>query len=334
MRITTASFVILAAALFACLLAGAPLVAQPLVWNLSEEYPATSIPGEGDSMFAALVRDKTAGRIVIEPKFDAALGYRSKQTLDAVAASAVPLGDMYAGALGEAEPFFLLPSLPFLAVSIEQARLLYDAARPDYDAVLARHNQKLLFASLWPPSGIWARRPIADEAALRGLRVRTFDVTATETFRRLEAAPALISFADAMPRLRAGELDAVLSSGDGGAGAKLWEILPHFTEVNYAMPLSIATIGLDAWRALPDDLQAALAAAAAETETRQWRAMRGRVAANYQRMTANGVTITAEIAPALAARLRQAGAVAVEDWAARLGADGAGVLARYRSRKL
>jgi TRAP-type C4-dicarboxylate transport system substrate-binding protein len=169
---------------------------------------------------------------------------------------------------------------------------------------------------------------------LRGLRVRTFDVTATETFRRLEAAPALISFADAMPRLRAGELDAVLSSGDGGAGAKLWEILPHFTEVNYAMPLSIATIGLDAWRALPDDLQAALAAAAAETETRQWRAMRGRVAANYQRMTANGVTITAEIAPALAARLRQAGAVAVEDWAARLGADGASVLARYRSDKL
>jgi TRAP-type C4-dicarboxylate transport system substrate-binding protein len=333
MRITTTSFAILAAALFARLLAGAPVVAQPLVWNLSEEYPATSIPGEGDSMFAALVRDKTAGRIVIEPKFDAALGFRSKQTLDAVAAGTVPLGDMYAGALGEAEPFFLLPSLPFLTVSIEQARLLYDCARPDYDAVLARHNQKLLFASLWPPSGIWATRPIADEAALRGLRIRTFDVTATETFRRLEAAPALISFADAMPRLRAGELDAVLSSGDGGAGARLWEILPHFTEVNYAMPLSIATIGLDAWRILPEELQAALAAAAAETETRQWQAMRGRVAANYQRMAANGVTITAEIAPALAARLRQTGAAAVDDWAARLGADGAGVLARYRGGK-
>src|SRR5471030_3294993 len=103
-----------------------PAGGQPIVWSLSEEYPASSIPGEGDTTFAALVRDKTAGLIVVEPKFDAALGYRSKQTLDAVAAGAVPLGDMYAGALGEAEPFFLLHSLPFLTVSIEQARLLYD----------------------------------------------------------------------------------------------------------------------------------------------------------------------------------------------------------------
>src|SRR5216683_697211 len=311
----------------------APAVAQPLVWNLSEEYPASSIPGEGDSAFAGLVRDKTAGRIVIEPKFDAALGYRSKQTLDAVAAGTVPLGDMFAGALGEAEPFFLLPSLPFLTGSIEQARLLYDAARPGYDAVLARHNQKLLFASLWPPSGIWAKRPIADEAALRGLRIRTFDVTATETFRQLGAAPALISFADAMPRLRAGELDAVLSSGDGGAGAKLWEILSYFTEVNYAMPLSFATIGLAAWDGLPPDLQAAVGAAAAETENRQWQAMRGRVTANYERMRANGVTITSTIDPALAARLRRAGAAVVDDWAMKIGADGAAVLARYRSAK-
>jgi TRAP-type transport system periplasmic protein len=307
-----------------------PAGAQPIVWNLSEEYPASSIPGEGDATFAALLRDKTAGHIRVVPKFDAALGYRSKQALDAVAGGAVPLGDMYAGALGEAEPVFLLPSLPFLAVTIDDASRLYQAARPVYEAALARHDQKLLFASLWPPSGIWAKRPVADEAALRGLRIRTFDVTATETFRHLGAVPALISFADALPRLRAGELDAVLSSGDGGAGARLWEILPHFTAVNYAMPLSVATIGRAIWEGLAPDLQRAVAAAAAETETRQWQAMRGRVGANYERMRANGVTITDTLEPALAARLHEAAAMAVDDWAARVGDDGAAVLARYR----
>lgn len=310
-----------------------PAAAQPVVWKLSEEYPASSIPGEGDATFAALVRDKSAGHIVVEPKFDAALGYRSKQTLDAVASGAVALGDMYAGALGEIEPVFLLSSLPFLAVTIEHATRLYAAARPVYEAALARHDQKLLFASLWPPSGIWAKRPVADEAALHGLRIRTFDVTATETFRHLGAVPALISFADALPRLRAGELDAVLSSGDGGAGARLWEILPHFTEINYAMPLSFATIGRATWDSLPPDLQRAVAAAADETEARQWQAMRGRVSANYERMRANGVTITSTLAPALSAQLREAGAMAVEDWAARVGDDGTAVLARYRSGK-
>jgi TRAP-type C4-dicarboxylate transport system substrate-binding protein len=311
-------------------LAAVPARGQPLVWMLSEEYPASSIPGEGDTMFAALLREKSGGLIVVEPNFDAVLGWRSKQTLDAVASGAVPLGDMYAGALGEAEPLFLLPSLPFLAAGIAEARKLYDAARPAYGAVLAHHNQKLLFASLWPPSGIWAKRAVTDEAALKGLRIRTFDVTATETFRALGAAPALISFADALPRLRAGELDAVLSSGDGGAGAKLWEILPHFAAIDYAMPLSFATIGLTAWNALPPDLQRAVMDAAGETEARQWRAMQGRVGANYERMRANGVAIAEAVDPALAARLRQAGAMVVEAWAARIGGEGAAILARYR----
>jgi len=312
-------------------LAAIPSRSQPLVWALSEEYPATSIPGEGDTTFAALLREKSGGLIEVVPKFDAALGWRSKQTLDAVAAGAVPLVDMYAGALGEAEPLFLLPSLPFLTASIEQARTLYDAAKPSYESALARHDQKLLFASLWPPSGIWARRPVADEAALKGLRIRTFDVTATEAFRGLGAAPALISFADALPRLRAGELDAVLSSGDGGAGARLWEVLPHFTAINYAMPLSFATIGRATWDALPPDLQRAVREAAGETETRQWQAMQGRVAANYQRMRANGVAIADSIDPALAARLRRAGTMAVEAWASRLGGEGTAILARYRA---
>ena len=60
---------------------------------------------------------------------------------------------------------------------------------------------------------------------------------------------------------------------------------------------------------------------------------RRRVGANYERMRANGVTITAALDPALSARLRQAGAMAVEAWASRVGADGAAILARYRSGK-
>jgi len=49
-----------------------------------------------------------------------------------------------------------------------------------------------------------------------------------------------------------GEIDAVLSSGDGGAGRKLWDHLPHFSEINYAIPLSFTTVNLDKWKALLD----------------------------------------------------------------------------------
>ncbi len=86
------------------------------------------------------------------------------------------------------------------------------------------------------------------------------------TMTRAGAKASNISFADAMPRLASGEVNAVLSSGDGGAGRKLWQYLPYFTEVNYAMPLSIATINLDAYQALDAAGRQAVDQAAAATK--------------------------------------------------------------------
>ncbi len=39
---------------------------------------------------------------------------------------------------------------------------------------------------------------------------------------------------------------------------------PHFTEINYAMPLSLTTVNIDAWNALDAATQQALLDAAAE----------------------------------------------------------------------
>ena len=45
-----------------------------------------------------------------------------------------------------------------------------------------------------------------------------------------------------MPRLADGSINAVLSSGDGGTGRKLWEYLPYFSEITYTLPLSVASV--------------------------------------------------------------------------------------------
>jgi TRAP-type C4-dicarboxylate transport system substrate-binding protein len=163
-------------------------------------------------------------------------------------------------------------------------------------------------------------------AALTGLRVRTYDAASTAVLRGAGAAPVQISFADALPRLRAGEMDAVLSSGDGGAGARLWELLPHFTVLDYASPLSLAfcrTAALDA------ALRPAIEAAALATEARQFQAILTRLSDNEVRMRANGVMIAT--VPALRAALTQAAAPVVADWTARAGAPGAAILAAYRA---
>jgi len=316
----------------ALLLAAPPAIAQTIAWQMANEYPATSIHGEGDQFFARELRERSGGRIAIAHSFDASLGYRSRDLLEAVARGSVTIADMYVGALGDVSPIFLLPSLPFLAVTPEQARLLTDVARPEYERVLARHNQKLLYPSPWPPAGLWAKKPVASMEALRGLRIRVPDANGTATFRAAGARPAQISFADAFPKLKSGEIDAVLSSGDGGAGQRLWEYLSHFTAINYSMTMSMVTMNLDAWNALPPDLQKAVLEAAQATSERQWAEIRSRVAVNYERMKANGVGITTEVPREFLDALGKAGQVAIDDWLAKAGPSGAEILAAYRKQ--
>lgn len=315
-------------------LAASPLAPGPAraqaAWRIVTEYPATAMPGEGVAAFAEAATSLSAGALTVRPGFDAPDGLRSAAMLRAVAEGRVEAADAFAGALAGETPIFQLSALPFLTGSAEDTARLLRAARPAYERALQSRGLSLLYATPWPATGLWSRQPVPGPDALRGLRVRTYDAAGTAVLRGAGAEPVQISFADALPRLRAGELDAVLSSGDGGAGARLWEVLPHFTVLDYASPLSLAFCNAGALAALPDPARAAVAQAAARTEARQFRAIVTRLAENEARMRANGVVIAAS--PALRAALAQAATPVVADWAARMGAEGEAILADYRSR--
>ncbi len=294
-------------------------------WAAATEYPAGTMPAE------ALLRLAEAARpLHIEPGFDAPGGVRSAAMPRAVAEGRFAIGDAFAGAMGALDPVFLLSSLPFLATTAAEARRLLEAARPAYAAALQAQGVALLHATPWPPTGLWSRRPVATPEDLRGMRLRTYDATGTATMRRLGAEAELLSFLDVAARLQAGTLDAVLSSGDGGAGRRLWEHLPHFTEIGYAMPVSLVFAAPARLAALPAEGRAALEEAARRTEAGLWTLLETREAANRARMRQNGVTL-AEPGPALVAALREAGAAAVAEWEGRAGAAGSAVLARYRA---
>src|SRR5947209_20288120 len=94
--------------------AGGVAVAQPQAarWVLANEYPATSLPGEGDAYFAKAVADRVAGTLVVETQADAKSGFKSREQLKAVAEGKLAMADSFVGALGDEDPIFLLSSLP------------------------------------------------------------------------------------------------------------------------------------------------------------------------------------------------------------------------------
>ncbi len=316
-------------ALVALVFAAGVARADTINWNMANEYNDTSIHAEGDKFFSKTLEEKSGGKIKITHHFGGSIGFKSKDQLDAVADGALPIADTYVGPLGGIDPMFLLPSLPFLAQNAEEARRLYEIAKPEYEAVFAANGQILLYASPWPPSGFWAKKPLDSADALKGLKIRTYDANGTVTLKEAGAAPIQLSWADVVPQLSTGGISGVLTSAESGTNGKFWEHLSHFTEVNYAMPMNMVHINKGVFDALPEDLQKAVLDAAKETEERQWEAVVNRVAQNYAEMKENKVTVVDNVSPEFLSGLREAGKKALESWLEKTGDKGAAIIKKY-----
>ncbi len=313
-------------------LIAAPASAASISWDMANEYNDTSIHAEGDKLFGTELAKLTGGDIKIVHHFGGSIGFKSKDQLDAVGDGALPIANTYVGPLGGIDPLFLLPSLPFLAQTADQARSLLEAARPDYDAVFKANNQKMLWASPWPASGIWAKKAVDSEKELANLKIRTYDANGTITLKAAGAAPIQLSWADVVPQLSTGGIDAVLTSAEGGTNAKFWEHLPFFTEVNYAMPLNMVHINLDTWNDLSEDQQQAVTKAAKMAEDHVWQAVKTRVAENYAEMKAAGTTVVTGVDPAYLKALNDAGEKARAEWLEKTGDKGQAILDRFNKK--
>lgn len=305
--------------------------AAEIKWDMANEYNDTSIHAEGDRVFSTKLSELTDGAIEITHHFGGSIGFKSKDQLDAVADGALPIANTYVGPLGGIDPMFLLPSLPFLAKTPSEARKLMEIARADYEAIFADNNQKLLWASPWPPSGIWAKKPVDSDTAISNLKIRTYDANGTITLQQAGAAPIQLSWADVVPQLSTGGIEAVLTSAEGGTNAKFWEHLSHFTEVNYAMPLNMAHINLDTWEGLSSDQQAAVLEAAKAAEDYVWQTVETRTADNYAAMKDAGMTVVTGVGDDYLAALNAAGAKARDEWLAKTGDKGSAILEAFNN---
>jgi TRAP-type C4-dicarboxylate transport system substrate-binding protein len=305
------------------LLASAMLLLDPAAacaqaaWNMSTEYPQSAMPGVGITTFAERLAETSAGRLRIMPSFDRSGGIRSADMIAAIVEGRVQAGDAFASTLSDVDPIFALASLPFLVGSIADARRLADLARPFFAAALQKKGQRLLYLTPWPPSGIWSKTTLKTSADLANLSIRTYDTISSQVFAGAGAKATSISFADTMPKLADGSIDAVLSSGDGGAGRELWKFLPYFSEIAYSLPLSVAIVSQAIYDGLCPELREAVDIASRQTENELWLAMSARQQENYRRMRENGVTIESGLAPAVIASLRSGAAAAQQAWCAR-----------------
>lgn len=319
-----------AAMITVCISFTRPACAEPsMVLRAATEYPATTMPGIGLLTFAEQVRSQTSGKLEVVVVHDSPLNARA--ALGAVRDGRVDIGDIHAGPLGTDEPIFNLVVLPFVASSAADTRCLQEVTREVYARRFDALGVHLLYSAPWPATGLWSAIPVVMLDDLKRLNVRTYDATSEAFLASLGVRAKNMPMGRAIPLIADGTYTAVMSSGDGGAGQRLWQHLRYFTALNYAAPLSFAVLKKSVYEQLPHEVRLRVDAAARDTEAQLWQVMRDRQAINRRAMYEHGVEVSETLAPPFANALRDAAEHVVDAWIAGSGTDGKSLLERYRS---
>lgn len=307
-------------------------MAQEFKWDLADEYAPSSLPGEMDTLFAKIVEEKSGGKIKITPQFGGAIGFNSQQHLEMVRSGAVPLASTPIHFNGGVDPILEVGALPFLVKSTAQARLMHEIAFPYYEKALREQNQVPIAATPWDPSGFWAKKPIDNVDALKGLKIRVYDVNGQLTMKDAGANPVTMGWGEIVMALATNGISGVLTSAEGGVNAEFWQYLDNFTEVNYATPVNMIHMNLDSWNALSPDLQKIVKEAGAEVTEKAFSVLDERRQANYVKMRDNKMTVTTTVDPELTALLEASSKTATDRWLKRMGPDGENILKEFRER--
>ncbi|MCK0150839.1 TRAP transporter substrate-binding protein [Marivita sp. S6314] len=297
---------------------------------MANEYPATSIHGQVADFLAQEVGRQTDGEIEITVHHGGALGYKTVEHFDAVGDGAIQLATSPFSQWLGIDPLFQISSLPFLAPTIDDARRLYDIAKPHYSKVLEDNGQVFLFATPWPPAGLWGNKSFGSAEDLVGVKIRTFDVTATELLKGVGAFPIKLAWSEVPAQLSTNAIQAVLTSANGGVGVQLWELQSHFTPVNYSTGLQATHINRDVWDGLTEAQRDQVLAAAVKAEAMGWDLASNSIAKDFEKMRANGMTINEDVPQEFRAFLNETAKPVVDAWAEKIGDRAVSILTPYR----
>ncbi|WP_084657724.1 TRAP transporter substrate-binding protein [Natronohydrobacter thiooxidans] len=329
-RLNTTSLLSL---LTASILAG-NAAAQAVTLNLSNEYAANSIHGVGDASFAEAVAEETGGEVEIIVHYGGALGYKSADHFDAVGEGALEIANTFGGALGGLDPLFLVSSLPFLVTTVEDARLLYQASEERFREIFDDGDQILLYASPWPPSGLWGRKPMNNRDSLQGVKIRTYDRNGTIALNILGANAITMSWADVVPAISTGAIDAVLSSAEGGVSSSFGDYFNSYTEIyNYAIPLNFVHMNRVIFNDLTESQQEGIMRAAARVNEVIWAAIPDRLEATYQQLADQNITVVASDNEEFRVALQEAGETTLLEWLAVTGEDGQSIIDAFEASR-
>src|SRR5215471_3327228 len=163
-------------------------------WDLPAAYPANNYHTENLMQFASDVEKASGGKLKITVHANASL-FKAPEIKRAVQGGQAQIGEILLANFQNEWQIFGVDGLPFLADSYDASAKLYKAQRPLLEKKLGEQGMMLLYSVPWPPQGIYAKKPIASAADLKGVKWRAYSPATARVAELVGAQPVTVQAA-------------------------------------------------------------------------------------------------------------------------------------------
>ncbi|MCA0399855.1 MAG: TRAP transporter substrate-binding protein [Proteobacteria bacterium] len=308
-------------------LAALPAGAQTK-WDFPTPYPDGNYHTQNVREFAAEVEKATGGKFGFTVHSNASL-VKMPEMKRAVQSGQVSIGEVLISVLANEDAMFGFESVPGLAPSYAEAMKLHKLAQPYIAARLEKQGMMYLYSVVWPPQGIYTKKPITALADLKGTKFRSYNPATARFAQLVGAVSTTIQVPEVPQAFRTGVLDAMITSGSTGIDTQAWDYLSHYYDTQAFLPQNLVFVNKTAFDKLPADIQAAVKDAAAKAEARGWKKSE-ELNEQYKKTLAEKGIKVAPATDAMKAEIKAIGETMAKEWAEKAGADGAKLVSDFR----
>ena len=300
-------------------------------WDMPMAYAPGNFHSQTAMMFATAVERATNGELKIVVHAGGSL-FAGGEIKRVVQTGQAQIGERLMSALSNENPMFGIDAVPFLATSFDQAWRLYQSSKPAIEELLAKQNLVFLYATPWPPQGLYADRPIAAVKDMRGMKFRAYNPATSRLAQLMGATPTQIETAELSQALATGVANSLITSGATGVDRKVWEHLSHFYNLQAWLPKNMVFVNKKAWNALDDRTRALVRGAAAMAEVHGWARSEELADGYLVTLRENGMTVESP-GDELARGVEAIGETMTQEWLDEVGKAGKEALSIYRSNR-
>ena len=291
-------------------------------------YGDANLPTKIAYEFAEDIKAGTNGDINITVHSGASL-VKHPEIPRAVRTGQVQLGEIFIGIMGNTHPVFKHDNIPFLATSFDDAKRLWEAAKPEVEKQLDKEGMKLLYSVPWPAQSLYTKAPVDRMSDLEGLKMRAYSPSTSRLADLMNTTPTTVQVPEIPQAFSTGIIDAMITSPSTGANGQAWDYVSHYTDIKAWIPKNVVVVNKRAFRRLSDEQQQVILDAAAAAEMKGWDGVRVTAAEDTATLAENGIEVS-EPSEQLMQEFQKIGDIMIQEWEEEAPKEVGTILQNYR----